>query len=66
MKKAELVKELRSYTGAGVITATKLTRFLGQKNVDRIKKKFLSDLHPVVGKAYFISEVAEELIRRGA
>lgn len=65
MTKTELVADLRRYTGAGVITATQLARYLGKKNVDRERQRFLKGLHPVVGKSYYIPEVAESVLRGG-
>lgn len=65
MTKAELTQDMRRFTGAGVITATQLARYLGKKNVDRERKRFLKGLHPVVGKSYYIPEVAESILRGG-
>lgn len=65
MTKTELVADLRRYTGAGVITATQLARYLGKKNVDRERQRFLKGLHPVVGKSYYIPEVAESVLKGG-
>ena len=65
MTKTELVADLRRFTGAGVITATQLARYLGKKNVDRERQKFLKGLHPVVSKSYYIPEVAESIMKGG-
>lgn len=65
MTKTELVKDMRRYTGAGVINATQLSHYLGKKNVDRVRKMYLSGLHPVVSKSYFIPEVAESILQGG-
>lgn len=65
MTKSELVADMRRYTGAGLINATQLARYLGKKNVDRERQKYLKGLHPVVGKYYFIPEVVESILRGG-
>lgn len=66
MTKSELVADMRRYTGAGLINATQLARYLGKKNVDRERQKYLKGLRPVVGKYYFIPEVVDSILKGGA
>lgn len=66
MTKTELVADLRRFTGAGLINATQLARYLGKKNVDRERQKYLKGLRPVVSKSYYIPEVAESILKGGA
>ena len=61
MIRTDIAKELRRFTGAGVIRASKLTRFLGEKNVSRVKQKYLVGLEAIGGRAYLITDVAERL-----
>lgn len=65
MTKSELVADMRRYTGAGLINATQLARYLGKKNVDRERQKYLKGLRPVVGKYYFIPEVVDSILKGG-
>lgn len=61
MIRTDIAKELRRYTGAGTIRAKELAGFLGEKNVSRVKQKYLSGLEAIGGRAYLITEVAERL-----
>lgn len=69
MNRSGIATELRKFTGAGTITLTELTAFLGQKNVSRVKKIYLSDdpesevpvMEAIGGKRYLIPEVAIRL-----
>lgn len=65
MTKSELVADMRRFTGAGLINATQLARYLGKKNVDRERQKYLKGLRPVASKSYYIPEVAESILRGG-
>lgn len=60
MTKTEIAKELRRFTGKGLVTATELSQFVGDKNSHRVKVKFLMGLERI-GKGYLITEVAERL-----
>lgn len=48
----------------GMITATQLARFLNQKNVYRVKQKYLQNIECFESKRYLIDDVAEELASR--
>lgn len=61
MIRTDIAKELRRYTGAGTIRAKELAGFLGEKNVSRVKQKYLSGLEAIGGRAYLITDVAERL-----
>ena len=61
MIKTEIAKELRRYTGRGTIKASEVAGFLGDKNVSRVKQKYLSGLEAIGGRAYLITDVAERL-----
>ena len=64
MTKTELARDMKSFTSAGVIKVSELARYLGYKEEKRVKAKFLSDLHPVTAKRYYIPEVAEAILAR--
>lgn len=61
MIRTDIAKELRRYTGKGTIKATEVAAFLGDKNVSRVKRKYLIGLEAIGGRAYLIPEVAERL-----
>ena len=61
MIRTDIAKELRRYTGRGTIKASEVAGFLGDKNVSRVKQKYLSGLEAIGGRAYLIPEVAERL-----
>ena len=61
MIRTDIAKELRRYTGAGTIRAKELAGFLGVKNVQRVKTKYLNGLEAIGGRAYLITDVAERL-----
>lgn len=61
MIRTDIAKELRRYTGKGTIRASELAGFLGDKNVSRVKGKYLNGLEAIGGSAYLIPEVADRL-----
>lgn len=61
MIRTDIAKELRRYTGKGTIKAKEVAGFLGDKNVTRVKEKYLRGLEAIGGTAYLIPEVAERL-----
>ena len=61
MIRSDIAKELRHYTGKGTIRASEVAAFLGDKNISRVKRKYLIGLEAIGGKAYLIPEVAERL-----
>lgn len=61
MIRTDIAKELRRYTGAGTIRAKELAGFLGEKNISRVKRKYLIGLEAIGGRAYLITDVAERL-----
>lgn len=61
MIRTDIAKELRRYTGAGTIRAKELAGFLGEKNISRVRAKYLSGLEAIGGRAYLITDVAERL-----
>lgn len=64
MTKTDLTRDMRTFTGAGVISAKELTKYLGYSNPHRVKEKFLSGLSPVADKKYFIPDVADAIMAR--
>lgn len=64
MIRTDIAKELRRYTGRGTIKASEVAGFLGDKNVSRVKQKYLSGLEAIGGRAYLITDVAERLKER--
>lgn len=61
MIRTDIAQELRRFTGRGTIRASELGMFLGDKNVSRVKRKYLSGLEAIGGQQYLIPEVAERL-----
>jgi hypothetical protein len=61
MIRTDIAKELRRYTGKGTIKAAEVAGFLGDKNVSRVKGKYLRGLEAIGGTAYLITDVAERL-----
>ena len=62
MTAKEIEKKLEAYTGAEFITPNKLAGFMGQKNVSRVKKRFLANLPAIGGtNSYFIPDVAKNI-----
>lgn len=64
MTKSDLIRDMKTFTGAGVISASELTRYLGYNNSHRVKEKYLLELQPVTEKKYFIPDVAEAIMAR--
>ena len=60
MTRADIAKDLRRHTGAGMITPQQLAAFLGVKAIWRVKEKYLKGLEHV-GNRYLITEVAERI-----
>lgn len=60
MLKREIANDLRAFTGAGMITKTQLSRYMGYSRVDKLPTRYLEGLKKV-GTKYFIKEVAERL-----
>lgn len=52
---------LREYTGKGTIRASEVASFLGDKNISRVRDKYLRGLEAIGGRAYLITDVAERL-----
>ena len=63
MTRTEIAKDLRQFTGAGVITPKQLAAYLGVKTVWRVSEKYLKDLEHI-GNRYLITEVAARLKER--
>lgn len=61
MIRTDIAKELRRYTGKGTIRAKEVACFLGEKNVSRVRDKYLKGLEAIGGRAYLITDVAERL-----
>lgn len=61
MIRTDIAKELRRFTGKGTIRASEVARFLGDKNISLVKRKYLIGLEAIGGSAYLIPEVAERL-----
>lgn len=65
MNKQAIVRRFERETrGQAFITATQLTKLLGQKNSYRVKQNFLDGLEAINGTLYFIPDVAESLMRK--
>ncbi len=63
MTSKEIETSMRRFTdGSDFITATELTRYLGQKNAQRIKTRYLLGLPTLQGtRSYFLPDVAKRL-----
>lgn len=69
MSASEIAADMKKFTGAGVITATQLAKYVGMKTAWRAKEKYLSDdpesavpvVRAISGKKYLIKEVAIRL-----
>ena len=61
MIRTDITKALRRFTGGETITAKELSAFLKEKNVYRVKQKYLVGLEAIGGRVYLITEVAERL-----
>ena len=61
MIRTDIAKEMRRYVGRGTIKAGEVAAFIGDKNVSRVRKKYLTGLEAIGGTAYLITEVADRL-----
>lgn len=61
MTKQELRKALERATGSPFIKASQFAQFIGDKNVTRVKRKYLKDIPAIDGRLYLIDEVADYL-----
>ena len=57
----DIAKELRRFTGKGTIKAGEVAKFVGDKNVHRVRQKYLIGLEAIGGRAYLITDVAARL-----
>ena len=66
--KAEIkrgLKEAAGNTCAGTITLTQFARYMGVKDLGKVKLKYLRDLPHIEGsRKYFIDDVAQMLMER--
>lgn len=61
MTKTELAKEItRANNGSPLIKLSKIAELVGDKNAQRVKRKYLQGLE-LIGNRYFVPEVAEAL-----
>lgn len=60
MTRTQIAKDLRAYTGSGMITPKQLADFLGVKAVWRVSERYLKGLEHV-GHRYLITEVAQRI-----
>ena len=63
MDQKDIERKLTAYCGGSAFCrASQLAGFLGQKNVDRVKKRYLRDLSVLEGtRSYWIPDVAREI-----
>lgn len=61
MIRTDIAKELRRYTGKGTIRASEVASFLGDKNISRVRDKYLRGLEAIGGRECLITDVAERL-----
>lgn len=59
--------DLKKYVGGGsFIRPGQLAKYLGQKNAQRVKAKYLDDLPRLEGTtSYFIPDVAKRIYQKG-
>lgn len=60
MIRSQLVKDLRRYTGAGVVTTTELMQYLGYKDRKSVKK-YTHGLRKI-GAGFAIDEIADRIM----
>ena len=60
MIRSQLVKDLRRYTGAGVVTAAELTKYLGYRDRKSVRK-YTRGLQRF-GAGYSIEDVADRIM----
>lgn len=63
MNRSEIAKDLRQFTGAGMISAKELAAFMNRKSVWRVKQDYLVGLEKI-GNKYFVTDVAARLKER--
>ena len=61
MTRTELVKDMQRYVGAGVITRSEISEYLGYRDHHKVGK-LIYGLVPVVGKKYSILDVADAIM----
>lgn len=54
----------RSIGGASFITLGQITKYMGVKNTQRVKRDYLDDLEKVDGKRYFVPDVARRIYQK--
>lgn len=59
MTKTDLRRALERATGSPFIKASQLAKFVGDKNVSRVRRKYLINCQCLPGKLYLCEEVAE-------
>lgn len=64
MNKAEIVKDIKEFTGSGLITRKQLSDYCGKKDPHGVDR-YLQGLNPIDKKYYFIPDVVDVLINYG-
>lgn len=62
MTKAELTSDLKRHCGGSFITRAELAKYMGYASPKRVDR-FLQGLERISGTRYFISDVAENMLK---
>lgn len=67
MTQKEIERDMKNFTdGASFIRIGQLAKYLGQKNVNRVKEKYTKDAFKLDGSpSYFIPDIAKNIFRAG-
>lgn len=61
MTRTDIAKSLRRYCGRETIRLKEIAGFIGDSNLDRVKKKYCAGLEAISGRMYLVTEVAERM-----
>lgn len=61
MNRNELIKDIKNFTGSGLVTRKQLSDYCGKKDPHGVDR-YLSGLAAVEGKYYFIPDVCDVLL----
>lgn len=64
MNKSELVKDIKAFTGSGLITRKQLADYCGKRDPHGVDR-FLYGLVPIDKRYYFIPDVVDSLMNYG-
>ena len=67
MTAKDIEQDMKAYVGgASFISPGQLAKYLGQKNISRVRERYMRDTFKIEGtKKYFIPEVAKAIYNSG-